>query len=363
MVFTPSFYVKLRRIATNTGMKPEDILNVMAVESGFKTDAHNESGNASGLTQFMPKTLKGLGFKGTHADFRDLAAEQQLDYVEAFIKNLTSINGGPLTSAAQYYVGNFVPAALRIKGVRDRDQNAIIAEEFPMRPHIPNVSIQEEKGIYAANRGLDFDKNGKITYGDIEKVLENKSRGKNYRQVIAEMERATGYKPGIEESAVALRPSYKQETSETFLGKVEELIRKFLPNLLASEKQSKKLYKQYLPTNHLVIQVKANDYTDAIEFSRVLCSALEEELLATAETHTDGHVVEVSCEINGPEQICSETVKQLTSSLQDVFKFATSKIGGINIRTNFVMNKKSVYQSLSFTAADIQYRKFLLKFV
>src|ERR1700688_1273854 len=109
----PSFYQKLLEVSNDVQMKPEDLLNVMAVESGIDPTAHNMGGNASGLLQFMPSTLKNLGFQGTHGDFRQLSAVDQLDYVKKLILGNMRYNGGPFRSAAQYYVANFLPVALK----------------------------------------------------------------------------------------------------------------------------------------------------------------------------------------------------------------------------------------------------------
>jgi hypothetical protein len=137
----------------------------------------------------------------------------------------------------------------------------------------------------------------------------------------------------------------------------------YLHQVAASEKSNKKLYKQFLPSQNIVIGINSKYYTDAVEFSRVLCTALDEELMAKAFIHTDNINVDVECVIPGPELECFETVKQLTQSLVLAFKQATIKIGGININTKFIMNKKSSYEGMTLHAAQTQYRKFLLKFI
>jgi hypothetical protein len=144
---------------------------------------------------------------------------------------------------------------------------------------------------------------------------------------------------------------------------VMSILTNFLRQVAASEKQNRKLYKKLLPANHMVIQIRAEHHTDAIEFSRVLCGALNDELLARAFTHTDGEQVEVDCVIHGPSTDCYEAVKQLTSSLSEAFQMATIKLGGIEVSTQFLVNKRSSYQPIDIKTASTQYRKFLLKFV
>lgn len=150
-------------------------------------------------------------------------------------------------------------------------------------------------------------------------------------------------------------------SSKTFNG-LDSILNNFLKQIAASEKLNKKLYKKYLPSNNLVIRISA-DYNNAIEFSRILCTALNEELLADANTHSDDHLVEVECNIHGPSQDCFDAVQQLTDAIASAFQTATVKIGGIKIKTQVSMNKKSSYEQISVKTATNQYRKFLLKFI
>ena len=139
-------------------------------------------------------------------------------------------------------------------------------------------------------------------------------------------------------------------------------VNKYLQQIVASEKSNKKLYKRFLPSNNVTISIQAN-YTDAIEFSRILCTALNEELMADSYTHTDGENVEVQCTIPGPSKDCFNAVSQLTQAIAETFKKATVKVGGIDVKTEFFMNKRSSYQQISINTATAQYRKFLLKFI
>jgi hypothetical protein len=145
---------------------------------------------------------------------------------------------------------------------------------------------------------------------------------------------------------------------------VESILDKYLSMLSsASDFSLKKLYRYALPNHDILIRVQAPTYTDAIEFSRVLCAALEEDLLATAYTYTDGHLVEVECSIPGPKQECLEAAQQMTRAIVESFKDATAKIGGIDVVANCQVDKRSSYQPISYRTADTNYRKFLLKFI
>jgi hypothetical protein len=357
-IMDPGFYQKLLEVSSEVQIKPEDLLNVMAVESGIDPTAHNANGNASGLLQFMPATLKGLGFHGTHADFRKMSSIDQLDYVKKLILNNMKYNGGPFTSAAQYYVANFLPVALKLPGIKEGDPSTIIVAKEPRAPHLPGISTHQESDFYNANPSLDFDKDGAITYGDIQSVLNRATAGKNYRSAIAQLQNSTGYKPSNTSPSML---AHLQKTPPA--NDVMSILNRYLQQVAASERNSKKLYKKYLPKNQLVIGVTAPTYSEAVEFSRVLSSALDEDLLADAFVHTDGQKVEVECCIHGPQEYCIEAVRQLTASLAKVFEIATKKVGSIKVNTQFFMNKKSSYQPISLKASSSEHRKFLLKFI
>jgi len=149
-----------------------------------------------------------------------------------------------------------------------------------------------------------------------------------------------------------------------FLARLEETIKKYIGMVAASEKEHKKLYKVALPKQNILIQISSNDYNNSIEFARVLCATLDEELLSSSYTHTDGSgIVEVECSIPGPAAPCFKAVSEITSLVAEAFKTATTKIGGITVKANCVMNKKSFYQPISISSADTNYRRFLLKFI
>lgn len=152
-------------------------------------------------------------------------------------------------------------------------------------------------------------------------------------------------------------------TSTPAVGKVEDVLERYLQMISsASDKSNKKLFKKFLPNNDIIIQVDAKEHTNSIEFARILCTALETELLATAYSHSNGYEVEIECNIHGPSEDCYKAVEQLSKAVADVFKTATHKIGGIDVSLQFAINKKSSYQPISLKTADTNYRKFLLKF-
>ena len=339
-----NFYQKLVQVSSELGMKPEDLIAVMVSESGMNPASVEKKYKGSGLIGFMPSTLKGLGYKGTWEDFTKLTGEDQLDYVKQVVKNNMALNGGPFTSAAQYYVANLWPMGLKLKGVRQGDPDTPIIEANPEKDASGKyskkyfdlgikITADYEGKAYRSNPLFDKDKKGAITYGDIMKQVEINKRSPS-------------------------TPAPESGSSNDLL----TILEKYLRQVAAQEANNKKMYK-YLPSHDLVIQIESSNYDNSVEFARILCAVLDEELSAKAFTHTNGCKVEVSCTINGPRTNCFEAVKQLTSATADVFKTATSKIGGIEIKTHCITNKNSSYQPISLGAALNQHRKFLLKFI
>jgi hypothetical protein len=146
-------------------------------------------------------------------------------------------------------------------------------------------------------------------------------------------------------------------------GNLYSILDKYLQQIVASDRSNKPLYKRLLPNNDILIKVFADNTTDAIEFSRILTSALDEELLANSFIHTNDDQVEVQCSIAGPSEGCFDAVKQLTASVSEAFEAATKKIGGIKITANCIAGRKSSYGEIDLKTADSQYRKFMLKII
>jgi hypothetical protein len=364
-----NFYPKLVEMCRDVGMKPEDLLAVMKFESGFSPSAYNKDGGASGLIQFMPQTLRSIGFPGSAADFRRLSGEEQLPWIKKYIQD----KGMKFKSAHKYYVANLFPVALNLPGVKNEDPNTPILEQNP--ESLPNglskkysdigakVSASFERAAYKSNRGLDHGSKGSITYGDLMKTMDDSKNSKSFQLAISQMQSSTGYQPS--ESAPTPEPSMvaskiPTKPSTSLVGMLEKLNQEFS---IAAGQSLKHIYKRALPNHDVLIQISAPDYASAVEFSRVLCAALDENLLSTSYPHTDGSKVEIECSINGPEQECFNAIQEMSGLIVDVFKEATKKIGGIVVKADCIMNKKSSYQPINVKTACINYRIFQLKFI
>jgi hypothetical protein len=226
------------------------------------------------------------------------------------------------------------------------------------------ISPSYEALAYKSNPLFHGETPGVITYGDMVKQAEKNKRNPIYNKALMAMTQQTGYQPGTQPPSMLAQQRLKNMPSNN-TNNFSELLDEFVHSLsaAAADETSKRTYKKLLPNHNILIQIATPEYTNAVEFSRILCAALDEELKAFSYPHTDGSKVEVECAIAGPVLECLQTVEQLSKSVAGAFKDATKKIGGITIATNCIMNKKSSYQQISLRTADTNYRKFLLKFV
>lgn len=141
-----AFRVKTREIAGRQSIDPNWLMAVMGFETGytFSPAARNPGSSATGLIQFIESTAVGLGT--TTAQLARMTAVRQLDYVEAYY---------------QTYAG-------RIRNLGD----AYLAVLWPAAVGRPDSYVMWERDTgpyqreYAANSGLDVNRDGKITRGE-----------------------------------------------------------------------------------------------------------------------------------------------------------------------------------------------------
>lgn len=186
---------------------------------------------------------------------------------------------------------------------------------------------------------------------------------KSLTRLYSQFSKSNGYDDAISGTVAPAANQQIATNSTPPSSNIDALLDQYLGQIAASEKLNKKLYKKYLPHNQLVIRVNGKNYTEAVEFSRILSLALNEELLADAFVHTNGEQVDVECRIHGPQEDCFKAIQRLTDLVAKTFAVATRKIGSATISTQFLMNKRSSYQPISLEASISQHGKFLLKFI
>jgi hypothetical protein len=146
---TEEFEKKVKKISKKLSIPPEWLMAVMYSESRFDASVANRKGSgATGLIQFMPATAKELNTSVEH--LRNISPTHQLDFVYRYQANVRS-SYGDFGSLTDLYLAILYPKAL---------------EEDYCFTLYSKPSIH-----YANNRGLDEDKDGRVTVSDIDKRM------------------------------------------------------------------------------------------------------------------------------------------------------------------------------------------------
>lgn len=143
----PDFIDGLLWIEMKIGLRPEILLPCMMFESNINPKARNPQSSASGLIQFMAATAKNLGT--TIEKIRAMDAMGQLSYVYKYFANQREDWTG--MSVADVYMAILWPMA-----VGKSDDYVLWA-----------VS----NGAYTVNKGLDWNRDGRITKAEATKRI------------------------------------------------------------------------------------------------------------------------------------------------------------------------------------------------
>lgn len=179
------FFPRLDEIASSLGAQPRHMLAVMYSESGVSATAHNDAPkdrppekryNASGLIQFMPATLPGLGWTAGHAAFRRLSATEQLTFVDRYYRP----HRGHLDSIAGLYVATFLPALVR----HAKDRSFVLTGKAG-----PLGWAYEPNAVFDRNRDLA------ITVGELEDAVARNARGARWDEILMRLEGASSDAP------------------------------------------------------------------------------------------------------------------------------------------------------------------------
>lgn len=148
------FLNEVSRVSKKLNIKEEDLLKAIQFETAGSFDPAQPAGtsNAVGLIQFMPKTAEGLGT--TTAELSKMSRAQQMKYVD---KHLSMF-------------------------LKDKDKeydfgDLYMAIHWPAAVGKSNDYVMYSEGSknYSANKGLDINKDGKVTKGEsVYRALESK---------------------------------------------------------------------------------------------------------------------------------------------------------------------------------------------
>lgn len=153
--------------------------------------------------------------------------------------------------------------------------------------------------------------------------------------------------------------SNKQEVSAN-QGSVWDKLKSLLNNYLGALASNHQVQKKYLQKNNLLIKVNSEELFNSIEYSRILCESLEEELSSRTYIHCNGSDVEIECKVYGNPLLCKKAVSALCKDVANAFKYATRKAEGVDIEIKVLSNKKSQMEYLDDSLASSSYRRFRL---
>jgi hypothetical protein len=141
----PQFWRELHAVAERLKTDPAWLLNVMACESLFDPEARNAlpGQTASGLLQIIEGTARRLGT--TTEAIRRMSPVEQLRLVERYLTPFR----GRLGSLADVYLAVF-------RGFVIEGGDAVVV-----------VSSSKERRIYALNKSLDLNGDGRIVKGEL----------------------------------------------------------------------------------------------------------------------------------------------------------------------------------------------------
>lgn len=162
------FFRELARVAAALGTRSEALARVMMAESGCSARACNPNGNASGLIQFMPDTLRGLGWTAGDAVFRAMNATQQLPFVLQYFRPYA----GQLGGATAVYVATFLPADLP----HAAEPDFVLCSRDVRRTW-----------AYACNMGFDADGDGRIRVGELTQAIARQCTGPRWAAIAARL--------------------------------------------------------------------------------------------------------------------------------------------------------------------------------
>lgn len=158
----PSFGSAMKSLALGLGLDADAILGVMSLESGLNPQATNPTSKATGLIQWMPRTAQALG---TSVDaLRSMSGVEQLEYVKRyFAPHRPKIRE---TEPGDYYMAVFMPAFI------GAPRETVLGEKGSQE--ILKGTGSTKGKIYEQNAGLDVNKDGRITVGDV--MTKNEQR-------------------------------------------------------------------------------------------------------------------------------------------------------------------------------------------
>lgn len=291
-----NFWDKFVVMSQRLGARPEDLAQVINSESGFDPHATNvQDGKiiAKGLNQLVWKTAKALGMTPEEWNsYENTPAEQQLRYVEKFFKSVGKATGadGKWDSATQLYVANFAPKYVR----QATNPNTIL------------YSQNENADAYNKNKGLDRNKKGHITVGDLAKSVHSKKLPEFIVQALAKAKNTS-----IPTSTSDVVDDTTDQLLDTLfaVGPVEKLVRHSLE-------------RQYLPTSNILITLSSlsSPHHIRMKFAQATAAVLKEVIDADTIIYDNGEKIELQCSAVGSQYTVGNAIYGLCDCVKEAIR-------------------------------------------
>ncbi len=356
----PNFYPKLVSITNSLGMHPEDVLAIMVSESGIKNNSIEPNAKGGGVFAAMPDTQKRLGFKGTPEEFVQLSGEQQLDYFQKFLQGAVQNAGGPIKSAEQYYVANFVPIAMHLPGIKANDMSTVFLEKNPVAVTGPDgkqyskkywdigikFPVSQEKLFYNTNTLFHGYVPDAISLGSMKAQVDKNKQSSTYKQALKALSQVANYVPKPESTNILNSPTQvatntKNDSSPNGLwDKFTGFLRSI--HALGSDERE-----------NFLISIGSEDKTSSVQYANILSTALNEYLSADSSIHTSENNVELETRIGGDKKQVYAALKQFSKALAEEFGNKTYITVSSDLRSNL--------PKISVDMNELHIRKFALK--
>lgn len=144
-----SIMEKVIKVANNIGTNPCYLITLIKHESNFHSTAINKNTKAVGLIQFMPATLRWLGYN--YNDVLNMTIIEQLDIVEKYFIRFKHLN-----NPYSLYLACFYPYAIG----QQNNKGYIFGSER---------SMTYAYKIARVNKGFDLNKDGLITMNEYKR--------------------------------------------------------------------------------------------------------------------------------------------------------------------------------------------------
>ncbi len=144
------------------------------IESQWKPDAQNAGTRATGLIQFMPETAKSFGT--TVESLITMTATEQIPFVKKQFQNYKSL------APADIYPAIFMPSTVgkpdgKVVGTSTLESAIAAGFSTEVKPGKKLSPADYAVRVYQQNKGLDVNKDGLITAGDLRQKLRNAVEG------------------------------------------------------------------------------------------------------------------------------------------------------------------------------------------